>query len=135
MLFRSDAPLNPGAWSQGEQQLFAVARAIIRRKQKASVSVQNGSCSRSLLLLDEATSAMDERTEAMFWEAVDLEFAGDTVIVVAHKERTLQHCDTVITLEDGMVKTIDAKSDKDSTYKIEWSPAVSKVEDTIFELP
>lgn len=130
-----DAPLNPGAWSQGEQQLFAVARAIVRRKQKSIRSARNSSRSRCLLLLDEATSAMDQQTEAMFWEAVDLEFAGDTVIVVAHRERTLQHCDSIITLEDGMVKTIDAKSDKDSTYKIDWSPAVSEAEDTIFELP
>lgn len=128
-----DVPFNPGAWSQGEQQLFAVVRAIIRRRQKAMSSAMNRS--RCLLLLDEATSAMDEQTETIFWKAVEMEFAGDTIIVIAHKERTLQYCDVVLTLEDGKVKTIDRKSDKDSTYKIDWSPAVSEAEDTIFELP
>jgi ABC-type multidrug transport system fused ATPase/permease subunit len=80
--------------SHGEQQLIAVARAILRRR------TLGGKC---VLVLDEATSDLDEATEALVRDLLWKEFEGNTIIVVAHRPEAVHDVDFVITLEKGEV--------------------------------
>lgn len=73
--------------SQGQQQLFCLARAMLRRS--------------SILILDEATSSVDVETEKKIRKVVDAEFQGRTVITVAHRIETIIDCDAVAVLDGG----------------------------------
>ncbi len=78
------------ALSGGERQRLTIARALLRRP--------------SLLLLDEATSALDADSEAVLLDhlkALDPRPAG---LVVAHRPSTLNHCDSVITIQHGVLQ-------------------------------
>ncbi|KAF4624351.1 hypothetical protein G7Y89_g13820 [Cudoniella acicularis] len=73
--------------SQGQQQLFCLARAMLRRS--------------SILILDEATSSVDVETEKEIRKVVDAEFQGKTVITVAHRIEAIVDCDLVAVLDRG----------------------------------
>ncbi|KAF2427511.1 P-loop containing nucleoside triphosphate hydrolase protein [Tothia fuscella] len=83
--------------SHGEQQLLALARAILR-KQAAS-----GKC---ILVLDEATSNLDLATEALIQEVIKNEFQQTTVIMVAHRLETVREVDAILMLEKGEISKI-----------------------------
>ena len=56
-----------------------------------------------ILVLDEATSALDEETEKNIMETI-LKIKKDiTLIVVAHRLKTIKYCDRVIKLENGEI--------------------------------
>jgi ATP-binding cassette subfamily C (CFTR/MRP) protein 1 len=84
----------PDSLSHGEQQLLALARAIVRKK------LAGGQC---ILVLDEATSNLDAVTEEMVQEVIRKEFKDITVITVAHRLDTLKYCDVVLVLSEGKV--------------------------------
>jgi ATP-binding cassette subfamily C (CFTR/MRP) protein 1 len=84
----------PESLSHGEQQLLALARAIVRKR------LAGGRC---ILVLDEATSNLDAVTEGVVQEVIRKEFQDNTVITVAHRLDTLKHCDLVLVLADGQV--------------------------------
>lgn len=74
--------------SGGERQRIGIARALYN---KASV-----------LLFDEATSSVDAKTEQEINEAIMRLFdkqQGLTILVIAHRESTLQFCDRLVELE------------------------------------
>lgn len=74
--------------SAGQRQRIAIARALYR------------GC--DVLLFDEATSSLDRDTEDSINEAImELKKANDnlTIMVIAHRESTLEFCDRIITLE------------------------------------
>ena len=69
------------------QKMAKVARALIRKSQ--------------ILILDDSTSALDVKTEAELWEALEKEQA--TMLVVTQKIRTAKTADKILLLEDGNV--------------------------------
>lgn len=74
--------------SGGQRQRLALARAIYRQA--------------PLLVLDEATSALDADTEAAVISSLDrLSDNGCTIVIIAHRPSTVEHCDHVLMLEEG----------------------------------
>lgn len=72
-----DALLEDHPLSQGEQQLFCLARAILKRQ------TSNGRC--QVLILDEATSSLDAQTDQRVQKAMRDVFHDCTVFSVAHR--------------------------------------------------
>ncbi|KDN69982.1 putative ABC multidrug transporter [Colletotrichum sublineola] len=76
--------------SRGELQLFALARALLRRHEGAS-----------LLVLDEVTSSMDSGTEDVIMRLLDKSFSSFTIIAVAHRLNTVLDFDLVLVMDKG----------------------------------
>jgi ATP-binding cassette subfamily C protein len=76
--------------SGGERQRLVIARALLRRP--------------SLLILDEATSALDFDSEAELIERLKAMQPRPAALVVAHRESTLGHCDSVMSIKHGVVE-------------------------------
>jgi ABC-type bacteriocin/lantibiotic exporter with double-glycine peptidase domain len=75
--------------SGGQRQRVALARAFYHK--------------RSVLVMDEATSALDNETEKEIVEEI-LRLQGQkTMIVVAHRLTTVQHCDRIYRLDHGKI--------------------------------
>lgn len=68
--------------SGGQRQRIGVARALYRDP--------------SVLFLDEATSALDHGTEAALSDAIRSLRGKKTIVVIAHREESLEYCDEVI---------------------------------------
>ncbi|CAD2221880.1 ABC transporter, putative [Angomonas deanei] len=86
------------ALSGGQKQRVAIARGLLRRGTK-------------LLLLDEATSALDNHTERVVQEGIEhyLQHRRQqgqpvTVVSIAHRLTTIQHCDQIVLLDAGRIK-------------------------------
>lgn len=75
--------------SQGERQLIAFARALVRDP--------------ALLILDEATASIDPETEARLQAGVGALVQGRTALVIAHRLATIQSADRVLVLHHGRV--------------------------------
>jgi ATP-binding cassette, subfamily C (CFTR/MRP), member 1 len=76
--------------SQGQQQLFSLARAILMRSSRGQV-----------VLLDEATSNVDGNTDKLMQSLVQEEFKDHTVLTVAHRLDTIMRSDIVLVLDSG----------------------------------
>ena len=77
------------ALSGGERQRLILARALLRRP--------------SLLILDEATAAVDQENEAQLIERLKSVEPRPAALVVAHRNSTLRHCDSVVEIQHGML--------------------------------
>ena len=74
--------------SGGQRQRIGIARALYKQ------------C--NVLLFDEATSSLDAHTESNINSAISKlssEHKELTIIVIAHRESSLEYCDRIITLE------------------------------------
>ncbi|KZS96509.1 P-loop containing nucleoside triphosphate hydrolase protein [Sistotremastrum niveocremeum HHB9708] len=80
-------------FSQGQRQILALARAILRRSK--------------LVILDEATAAIDHRTDRVIQESLRTEFKDVTVITVAHRLQTIMNSDKIMVLDAGSVIELD----------------------------
>jgi ATP-binding cassette subfamily B protein len=90
----------PGGWatnvgeggallSGGERQRVSIARALLKNA--------------PIVLLDEVTSALDPVNEAAVHEGIERLMAGRTVVMVAHRLRTVRRADRIAFLDDGRV--------------------------------
>ncbi|MFI6763465.1 ABC transporter ATP-binding protein [Micromonospora sp. NPDC050417] len=90
----------PGGWaadvgeggallSGGERQRVSIARALLKNAQ--------------VVLLDEVTSALDPSNEAAVHDGIERLMAGRTVVMVAHRMRTVQRADRVVFVSGGRV--------------------------------
>ncbi|WP_203182948.1 ABC transporter ATP-binding protein [Streptomyces pratensis] len=75
--------------SGGERQRVSIARALLKNA--------------PIVLLDEVTSALDPVNEAAVHEGIERLMAGRTVVMVAHRMRTVQRADRVVFLDGGRV--------------------------------
>jgi len=75
--------------SGGQRQRIALARAFYH--------------GRDVLIMDEATSALDNETEREIVDEIKRLKGRNTMIVIAHRLSTLQHCDRIYRLEHGQV--------------------------------
>jgi ATP-binding cassette, subfamily B, bacterial PglK len=75
--------------SGGQRQRIGIARALYHDP--------------SVLVLDEATSSLDTSTEADFMEAVCALKGDKTLIVVAHRLSTVEHCDYIYRIKGGRI--------------------------------
>jgi ATP-binding cassette subfamily B protein len=73
--------------SGGQRQRIGIARALYKRA--------------SVLVLDEATSALDNETERLVIDSINRYGDGLTVIVVAHRLKTVERCDIIYQLDGG----------------------------------
>ena len=83
--------------SGGERQRIAIARALYRKA--------------GLVLLDEPTSALDARTEFHLTAALDSLRQRSTLIVVAHRLKTVINADKILVVEGGRI--VEAGSPED----------------------
>lgn len=91
--------------SGGENQRVALARAILKDA--------------PVILLDEATASLDVDNETEIQEAISKLVKGKTVLVIAHRMRTVENADQIIVLADGVVAengTHDELMKKDGLY-------------------
>lgn len=90
----------PGGWSAnvgeggallsgGERQRVSIARALLKDT--------------PIVVLDEVTSALDPVNETAVHEGIERLMAGRTVVMVAHRLRTVERADHVVFLDDGRV--------------------------------
>ncbi|MBB4929663.1 ATP-binding cassette subfamily B protein [Lipingzhangella halophila] len=75
--------------SGGERQRVSIARALLKDA--------------PIVLLDEVTSALDPVNEAAVHAGIERLMAGRTVVMVAHRLRTVQRADRVLFLEQGRI--------------------------------
>ena len=75
--------------SGGQRQRIGIARALYHDPQ--------------VLVLDEATSSLDTATERDVMNAVNVFHGNKTLIIVAHRLTTVEHCDRLYRLENGRV--------------------------------
>ena len=78
---------NAGTLSGGERQRLSIARALLKDA--------------PIILLDEATASLDPESEASIQQAISALITGKTVIVIAHRLRTIANADKIIVLESG----------------------------------
>ncbi len=76
--------------SGGERQRISIARALLKDA--------------PIILLDEATASLDVENETKIQEALAHLLKGKTVLVIAHRMRTIAGADHIVVLENGMVK-------------------------------
>ena len=86
-----DTPIgeNGAKLSGGERQRISIARALLKDA--------------PIVLLDEATASLDVENETEVQEALSKLLAGKTVLVIAHRMRTVESADKIIVLKDGKV--------------------------------
>ena len=75
--------------SGGQKQRIGIARALYYNP--------------DILVLDEATSALDNDTEKAVMESIEKLQGSKTMIIIAHRLTTVQHCDNIYEVKDGKV--------------------------------
>lgn len=87
-----DTPIgeNGAKLSGGERQRISIARALLKDA--------------PIVLLDEATASLDVENETKVQGALSRLLRGKTVLVIAHRMRTVEAADKIVVLADGRVE-------------------------------
>lgn len=80
---------NGSELSGGERQRISIARAFLKDA--------------PIILLDEATASLDVENESAIQEALSRLIKNKTVLIIAHRMRTVSGADKIIVLKDGKV--------------------------------
>lgn len=97
-----DGNLTATSFSHGQEQLFALAQAVLRRRSRSRRLVSAGiTAPGGILLLDEATSSVDRGTEQFMHQIIRQEFQGWTVLAVSHRLEMVMDYDKVVVMEKG----------------------------------
>ena len=78
--------------SGGERQRISIARAILKDA--------------PIILMDEATASLDVENESLIQEALSELIKDKTVIVIAHRMRTIRGADKIVLLDKGKVEAV-----------------------------
>ena len=73
--------------SGGERQRISIARAFLKNA--------------PIILLDEASASLDVENETLIQQSISSLIKGKTVLVIAHRMRTIQGADKIITIKGG----------------------------------
>lgn len=102
-----DAGMAADELSQGQKQLFSLARAVLRRRvrMRQRVAEFGEKCvgGGGVLLLDEVSSSVDQDTEKAVQEIIKREFDGYTIIMVSHRLDMVMGFDTVVVMDEGKI--------------------------------
>ncbi len=91
--------------SGGERQRISIARALLKNA--------------PIILLDESTASLDPENETKIQRAIGQLIENKTVLIIAHKLRTVAGCDKIVVLDRGTVSeegTHDTLMKKDGLY-------------------
>lgn len=80
---------NGSELSGGERQRISIARAFLKDA--------------PIILLDEATASLDVDNETIIQEALSRLIKDKTVMIIAHRMRTVANADKIVVLKDGVV--------------------------------
>ncbi|MBR5359396.1 MAG: ATP-binding cassette domain-containing protein, partial [Lachnospiraceae bacterium] len=75
--------------SGGQRQRLGIARALYHDPE--------------LMVFDEATSALDNDTETAIMEAIDRLHGRKTLVIIAHRLRTIENCDIIYKVGNGKI--------------------------------
>ncbi|RIB17403.1 P-loop containing nucleoside triphosphate hydrolase protein [Gigaspora rosea] len=94
-LIMLDSPVkeNGSNFSQGQQQLIAIARALVRYSK--------------LIIMDETTASIDFQTDNLIQTTIGKEFKDNTIITIAHRLRTVADYDRILVMDAGNVVEFD----------------------------
>ena len=97
---------NGSTLSGGERQRISIARALLKNA--------------PIILLDEATASLDVENETAVQEALSRLLKDKTVLIIAHRMRTVSAADQIVVLADGHVADKGAPGElyrKDGIYR------------------
>ena len=95
-----------GTLSGGERQRLSIARAMLKDA--------------PIIVLDEAIANVDPENEQELMEAIDALTAEKTVILIAHRLKTVRQADQILVLDRGRIVqqgTHDALAREDGLYR------------------
>ncbi|KAG9229339.1 P-loop containing nucleoside triphosphate hydrolase protein [Amylocarpus encephaloides] len=101
--------LSANTLSQGQKQLFNLARAILRRHIRTrEIEAEFGVATYEMgfggiLLLDEISSSVDQETDRMMQQIILEEFKSYTIVMVSHRLEMMISFDTVLVMDKGSV--------------------------------
>ncbi|MDF2886065.1 MAG: transporter ATP-binding protein [Lacrimispora sp.] len=80
---------NGSALSGGERQRLSIARALLKDA--------------PIIILDEATASLDVENESLIQSAISNLIRSKTVLIIAHRMRTVAQADKIVVLKEGRV--------------------------------
>ena len=78
-----------GTLSGGERQRISIARALLKDA--------------PIVILDEATASVDPENEKELQEAIDALTQNKTIIMIAHRLKTVRHANQILVLDNGHI--------------------------------
>ena len=78
--------------SGGQKQRIAISRALLRKSE--------------ILIFDDSTSALDLKTEAKLYEALNENYKDVTKIIIAQRIASIKNADRIVVLDGGSIAAV-----------------------------